>query len=716
MDEILYPLNEKQKEAVEHTEGPLLVLAGAGSGKTRVITHRFAYLLKKNKITMHNILAVTFTNKAAGEMKDRISVLSKIDASRSWVRTFHSTGVMILRKNPETIGYPRDFVIYDSEDSKSIVKNIMKDRGIDSKSFNPPGIADRILSLKDSLITPEEFKGRAVTDFDKAAAVIYQDYEINLRKNKAVDFPDLISLPIKILSENEKIRAYYQSIWLYVMVDEFQDTNNAQYQLIKLFCPLSNNICVVGDDDQSIYGWRGANVENINDFMYYYKAKLILLEQNYRSTGIILSAAHAVVEKIQGRIDKKLWTSSKSGEKITVINALTDKEEAIRTVDTIDKLLENYNFRDFAIFYRTNAQSRLFEEELLFHNIPYKVFGGQKFYARKEVKDILSYIKLIINPYDSASLERIINVPKRKIGNASLDKIIKYAGEKNVSFIEALFGCENDAETGFVPTTAMKELGIILKELNESSSKMTPMNFVKVLIDSIGYKEYILNFDEDGLDRWENVEELINSIKEYENSNPDALIQDFINDVTLQTGSDELESDNGRDYISLMTIHNAKGLEFKTVFISGVIAGLIPHSSSLYSSSELNEERRLFYVGITRAMERLFLSYPETRLKYGSVERCLPSPFLKDIPDEFIEVEESYIRRRERVRIQDRYEGGRTVSDISEIKTGDIVYHRIFGRGSVIFVSQKLMTVKFDTSGIQNLMGNFISSIEVMDR
>ncbi len=713
MDLILDSLNEKQREAVEHTEGPLLVLAGAGSGKTRVITHRFAYLLKMKKITMHNILAVTFTNKAAGEMKERISALSGIDASNSWVRTFHSTGVMILRRNPDAVGYPRDFVIYDSSDSKSLVRSIMKDRGIDAKTYNPAGIADRISSLKDSLITPAGFKNRAVTAIDEAAAIVFNDYEKILRRNKAVDFPDLISLPIKIFLENEKIRAVYQSLWQYVMIDEFQDTNEAQYELIKLFCPPTDNICAVGDDDQSIYSWRGANVENINDFKDHYKARIILLEQNYRSTGVILSTAHAVVEKIEGRIDKKLWTSSKPGEKITIIEAITDKEEAGRIVDAIDKLLADHDYRDIAVFYRTNAQSRLLEESLLFHNIPYKVFGGQKFYARKEVKDILSYIKLIINPYDSASLERIVNVPKRKIGEATLDKIIKASVSLNMSFIEILLGPEG---LQFAPGAPMRELGNILKELNESSGKMTPMNFVKVLIDSIGYREYILNFDEDGLDRWANVEELINSVKEYENSNPDALIQDFINDITLQAGSDELESDDGRDYVSLMTIHNAKGLEFKIVFISGVNAGLIPHTSSLYSASELNEERRLFYVGITRARERLYLSYSERRMKYGNVENCLPSPFLRDIPGEYVQVQEggSFVRAGERFKREDAVHG-RPVSDISEIKAGDIVFHRTFGRGKVTFASDKLLTVRFDRTGVQNLMGNFISSIEVID-
>ncbi|MGA2143287.1 MAG: 3'-5' exonuclease, partial [Brevinematales bacterium] len=557
------------------------------------------------------------------------------------------------------------------------------------------------------------------------AAVVFKDYEAALRKNKAVDFPDLISLPIKIFSENEKIRTFYRELWHYLMVDEFQDTNRAQYELIRLFCPPSNNICAVGDDDQSIYGWRGANADNINEFRDSYKAKLILLEQNYRSTGVILSAAHSVVEKIQGRIDKKLWTREKSGEKITLIEALTDKEEAGRIVDLINGLLKDYDYRDFAVFYRTKAQSRLFEEELLFHNIPYRVFGGQKFYARKEVKDILSYIKLIINPFDSASFERIINVPKRKIGEATMDKIIRSTGDQNLSFIDVLLG---SGEGPLVPTPAMKELGTVLKELNESSGSITPMNFVKVLIDSVGYKEYILNFDEDGLDRWSNVEELINSIKEYENSNPEAFIQDFINDITLQASTDEMESDDGRDYVSLMTIHNAKGLEFKVVFISGVMAGLIPHSSSLFSNAELNEERRLFYVGITRARERLFLACSESRLKYGTVERCLPSPFLKDIPDEYINIDTSYTRAEEKRRpviSSDSYGEpsgfagdfhGRVVSDISEIKTGDIVFHRMFGRGAVTFVSGKLITVKFDRSGVQNLMGNFISSIEVQDR
>ncbi len=708
MDNIIDSLNDRQKEAVLNTEGALLVLAGAGSGKTRVITHRFAYLLKDKNITIQNILAVTFTNKAAGEMKERITALSGLNASNAWVRTFHSTGVLILRRFSEAAGYPGDFVIYDDGDSKSLVKSIMKELGISPKTFNPSGISDRISKLKDSMITPQEFAKAVSSDFDSAVLPVYSQYEKLLRKNRAVDFPDLISLPIRILSENERILSYYHSLWHYVMVDEFQDTNSAQYELIRLFCPPSGNICAVGDDDQSIYGWRGANIDNIYDFRDRFNAKVIMLEQNYRSTGVILSAAHAVVEKIRGRMDKKLWTSRKPGEKITIIEAVTDRNEARMIADTIDRLLSEYNYRDFALFYRTNAQSRLLEEELLFHNIPYRVFGGQKFYARKEVKDILAYIKLIINPFDGTSFERIVNVPKRKIGEATLRKIMKSADKQNISYIETLLSEGGDDIKLSVP---MKELGVILHEMRSSIETQTPVNFVKILIESIGYKDYLVNYDEDGLDRWSNVEELINSISEYENSNPDLKISDYINDITLRTDSDDIGSDERRDYVSLMTMHNAKGLEFSVVFISGVVSGLIPHSSSIYSDAEFNEERRLFYVGITRAKDRLYLSMSETRLIYGEVERCIASPFLKDIPEEFIERAQNPDADFDR---EPESAGGSEVKNLSELKPGDKVFHRRFGRGVVAFSSDKLITVKFEKYGTQTLGGNFLSSIEVM--
>ena len=744
MDIILDPLNDKQREAVLYTDGALLVLAGAGSGKTRVITHRFAYLLREKKLQLQNILAVTFTNKAAGEMKERIGSLVGINTRNAWVRTFHSTGVLILRKNPEAIGFPKDFVIYDDTDSKNLVKTIMKNLGINTDSFSPPGITEKISGLKDSLISPDEFDKTKVYEYDKVVSLVYYQYENVLRKNRALDFPDLIGQPIKIFTERKDILEYYQNMWRYVMVDEFQDTNSAQYKLINLICEKNKNVCVVGDDDQSIYGWRGANVDNIYDFQTKYGANVIPLEQNYRSTSTILSAANSIVDKIPGRMEKKLWTERKSEDKIQIIEAFTDKEEAQIIVETADNLLSEYDYRDFAIFYRTNAQSRLFEETLLSHNIPYKIFGGQKFYERKEIKDILAYIKIIVNPFDSASFERIINVPKRKIGDVTQDKIKRIASDKNISFIEALSSEESGTLVQKNSLKIINELGQILHELGESKDKITPANFVKILLEAVDYKNYILSFDDDGLDRWSNVEELINSVKDFENANPDAYIADFLSEVTLQTSIDNLDDDEDRNYVSLMTMHNAKGLEFPVVFISGVVSGLIPHFQAFDTEREMNEERRLFYVAITRAKNRLFISYPDTRLKFGEVTNCTPSPFLKDIPQEF--VDNPYLQRRKNINKKTSYNGfrasgknvfsgnykkkeysaekeiesfdinekGSAVRDISELKVGDIIRHRIFGRGRITFVSDKFIKVNFDKFGVQNMSGNFLSNVTVI--
>lgn len=763
MDEILDSLNDKQKEAVMTTDGAVLVLAGAGSGKTRVITHRFAYLLREKKLGLRNILAVTFTNKAAGEMKERIAGLVGMDTRHAWVRTFHSMGVLILRAHPELIGYPRDFVIYDDTDSKNLVKTIMTSFGISTEAYNPWGISEKISSLKDQMTSPDEFDKIKMSEFDKVAAGVYREYQRLLRKNKAVDFPDLISLPIKIFSENAPVLEQYRDLWKFVMVDEFQDTNRSQYELINLIGGGHKNICVVGDDDQSIYGWRGANVDNIYDFRDRYHAKVIPLEQNYRSTQTILSAANSVVSRIPGRMDKKLWTKRSSEDKVILVETLTDRDEAAYIVQNIDVLLQKYDYRDFAVFYRTNAQSRLFEEELLSRNIPYKMFGGQKFYERKEIKDILSYIRLIINPYDGASFERIINVPKRKIGEATLARIVQKAETENLNYLDVLLLNEEKLELGKNTVKLMNDLGSVLAELRQSvetpagtgtapALKMT--DFVKLLLESIHYKSYIMEFDEDGLDRWSNIEELINSVKDFENENPELTIRDYLNEVTLQTGVDGLAEDNDRNYVSLMTIHNAKGLEFPVVFISGAVSGLIPHISSSFSEKDLNEERRLFYVAITRAKDKLMITYPDTRMKFGDFMECLPSPFLKDIPEDLMEkVVKNYgksasgSREGQSAEKQEHYKNGgssywnrnkgpksnrtvqkeeyepeeppvsgneKKISSVAELSVGDTVRHRQFGTGKVNFISDKFIMVKFDKYGTQNLSGNFISNMAVI--
>lgn len=754
MDAILDPLNDKQREAVLTTDGAVLVLAGAGSGKTRVITHRFAYLLRECGAGVNNILSVTFTNKAAGEMKERIGELTGLDVHSAWIRTFHSMGVMLLRQNYEAINYPRDFIIYDDTDSRGLVRTIMKSMGYNTETINPNSVYDRISSAKDSLEAPGDVERRAGSDFERSAAKIFAEYERHLRKNRAVDFADLIALPIRVFETRPDILSRYQERWRYMMIDEFQDTNGAQYRLVKLLAEGNPNICVVGDDDQSIYGWRGANIENIYDFRDRFKAQVIPLEQNYRSTGIILEAANAVVQKIHGRMEKKLWTERESKEKIKVVETLTDKEEAQLAVDSILQLRGRYQYKDFALFYRTNAQSRVLEESLLSANIPYRVFGGVKFYERKEIKDILAYIRLVVNPFDAVSFERIINVPRRKIGEVTVDKLKQSADEAGISYIEVLFSAAQLPGIGSAVAAAARDLGQVLYELNQSLETLTPMNFVKILIDAIQYKDYILAFDEDGTDRWSNVEELINSIKEYTESHSGATVIDFLNEVSLNASIDTMADDSERNYISLMTIHNAKGLEFPVVTVTGVVDGLVPHVSSMTTVKEMDEERRLFYVAITRARDLLTLSFPQTRLKYGDVLSCYPSPFLKDIPESLVQnMKSGYLARDTRpgmkrsavntayapkkqpaARAQQRpaarsasqerlddleasyAQSGKEkpIASLSELKVGDVIRHRIFGNGTVTFVSANMLKADFARYGTQHFSGNFLSSLSAV--
>ena len=711
-DPILDVLNEKQREAVINTDGAILVLAGAGSGKTRVITHRFAYLLREKKLNPFNILAVTFTNKAAFEMKSRISKLVGYDLSNVWIRTFHSMGLMILRQNPEHIYYPKDFVVYDDLDSKALITSILKDLNLSKEKYSPSIILNKISSLKDNAISISEYEKEIFSNFDKIVLEIYKEYEKRLRKSKALDFSDLIFVPLQILRENEKILKKYQNLWQYVMVDEFQDTNISQYELLKLIVDMNKNICVVGDDDQSIYGWRGANIRNIYDFKERYNAKIIPLEQNYRSTPIILETANNVVSKIAGRMQKRLWTENKNNEKIKIFDAQYDKEEAKWIVETIESLIGSYEYKDLAVFYRTNAQSRMIEEELLYKNIPYKIFGGLKFYSRKEIKDILSYIKFIINTDDWSSFERIIDIPKRGIGEITLNKIRRFY-EEGIPLAEIL---QNIGEfIDRVNKNAIKDLkdfSQIIIDLNQNKEEISPANFVKILVEAIGYKDYLLTNEENGEERWENVEELINSIKEYEGTKENPTIVDYISDITLQTVADEIGDENERNYVSLMTIHNAKGLEFPVVFISGVNEGLLPHSSSANSFDEYNEERRLFYVAITRAKEKLFISYSYQRMNYGEVIYSKPSSFLDDIPEKYIE---NVNRKFKSEILQNKSFTYRQLKNNEAFVVGMQVSHDFFGIGTVTFISDKFYKVNFKNYGVQIISLENIYSLKVVE-
>ena len=730
MDSILEGLNDPQKQAVTATEGPLLVLAGAGSGKTRVITHRFAYILDQNKASINNILAVTFTNKAAGEMKERIGGLLGMDTAGAWVRTFHSTGALLMRRHPEAFGYPRDFVIYDDDDSKKLVKSVIKELNIDASAYNANSIHHTVLNAKENMLTPEEQLENATSELEKVSARIYRGYQDALQRNKAVDFTDLITIPLKMFRENPRILGYYQNQWRYIMVDEFQDTNFVQYELIKLICSEHRNVCVVGDDDQSIYGWRGATVENLYDFEKTYEPMIVPLEQNYRSTKTILEAANQVVSRIPGRMSKKLWTDRKSDQRIKLIQSDSESAESRRIVEQIIQLSKQYSYKDFAVFYRTNAQSRSLEEAFLSYRIPARVIGGQKFFERMEIKDILAYLRCIANPFDRIAFERVLSAPARGIGDTTRNKLIAFADANGLHMIEALLRTQELDNVRGATTKACKELGEILLEMNQSLEKLSPVNFVKILIDVIGYKTYITNYDETGKERWENVEQLINGITEFQKRNGGGNIIDYLNEVSLQTSTDELDAEEKRNSVSLMTIHNAKGLEFPVVFISGTVDGLIPLSNSVNSQREIDEERRVFYVAITRAKDILFITYPFMRYTYGETTMARPSPFLDDIDPGLVEhlfpptesqpkaaASRELLEKQEKKIEIDRKKSiaaikGMKISGLKDLEVGDTVKHPFFGIGKVQFVSERLLEIAFDEFGKRQFGGSMVSGLE----
>ena len=741
MDSLLQGLNDKQYSAVTADDGPVLVLAGAGSGKTRVITHRFAYLLREKRLGMENILAVTFTNKAAGEMKERIAKLTGQSTAHAWVRTFHSTGLLIIRRNPDLIGYPHNFVIYDDADSKDLAGSIMQDFHINTSIYKTGPIVNAIYRAKDNMIGPDEYERGAATEVEKVTAQVYREYEKRLREHFALDFNDLLLMPIRMFRENPRLLEFYQNLWNYMMIDEFQDTNVTQYEFMKLIVARDRNICVVGDDDQSIYGWRGAKIENIYRYERDYSPKVVPLEQNYRSTQLILDAANNVVNKIAGRMEKKLWTDRSGGDRIVLIETMRDTDEAQAVSDLVNDLLTRKSPRDIAVFYRTNSQSRALEEAFIRRRIHYKIFGGQKFYERKEIRDVIAYTRLVINPFDRQSFERIVNIPARGVGPASKTKIVQFAKLSGISYVEAIMRAEEIDGVPKEPSAKIADLGQVLFELNQSIEEITPTNFIKILLDSIDYKKYIREFDENGPERWENVEEFVNSVKTFEMSEEGdgKNIVEYINSIALQTDIDELKEEEEREYVSLMTIHNAKGLEFPVVFITGVNDGLIPHSNSRNSPEQMEEERRLFYVAITRARDNLYMSFSGSRLVYGDVIPTRPSVFLLDIPKELFDekrLTNVYAPSREkpvtaRMKVTPRpqkddsgegkyiYAGevkdvspSVSIGKMSELQSGDRVRHTTLGTGKVTYVSDKLLKVQFDKFGERTMGGNFLSSIE----
>ncbi len=638
---LLDALNEPQRQAVMATDGPLLILAGAGSGKTRVLTHRTAYLIEKCGVNPYNIMAITFTNKAAGEMRERIDQMVGYGSESIWVCTFHSTCVRILRRYIDRLGFGTNFTIYDSDDQKTLMKDICKRLEIDTKMYKEKMFLSAISSAKDELIDPIEFETRAAGDYVKRKqAQVYREYQQALKQNNALDFDDLIMKTVELFKLDKEVLASYQDRFRYIMVDEYQDTNTAQFELIRLLALKYQNLCVVGDDDQSIYKFRGANIYNILNFEHHFPdATVIKLEQNYRSTQNILDAANAVIANNQGRKEKRLWTDNGAGDKITFEQLDTAAEEADFVARDIARRVRKgeYQYKDCAILYRTNAQSRLFEERFITANIPYKIFGGVNFYARKEVKDLLAYLKTIDNGQDDLAVRRIINIPKRGIGAASINKVALYAQEQEISFYDAL--CVAEQVPGLGKAAAkIRPFVLFIQSMKAKAKLLSVADLLQEVIETTGY---VRELEAEGTDeaeaRIENIDELISKAVDYAEGEEAPTLNGFLENVALVADIDSF--DENSDYVVLMTLHSAKGLEFPNVYLAGLEDGLFPSYMSITSDNsqaEIEEERRLAYVGITRAKKNLTITSARVRMVRGQTQYGKVSRFVREIPPELL--------------------------------------------------------------------------------
>ena len=637
---LLNGMNPKQKEAVLATEGPLLIMAGAGSGKTRVLTHRMAYLLQEKLVNPWNILAITFTNKAAKEMKGRVTRLVGTAGSDMWVSTFHSMCVRILRREAEQIGYSRNFTICDQSETETLMKRIVKEKNLDSKKFEPRAILGKISNAKNELLTPEEYANMTGNYFDNIVAECYGAYQRHLKNAQSMDFDDLIMQAVKLFEKYPETLAYYQNKFHYIHVDEYQDTNFAQYKLVQLLADKFNNICVVGDADQSIYGWRGADMANIMNFEKdYSNAKVVLLEQNYRSTKTILKAANGVIQNNNNRKDKKLWTDNVEGEKITYYRAQSEHDEARFIVSTMQQQVQEKGrkYGDFAILYRTNAQSRVIEDTLVKSNIPYKMVGGHKFYDRKEIKDVMAYLRLISNPADDLSFNRIINVPKRGIGGVSLQKLYDFSNIYDYSYLDAAKNVSLSPLTGKAATETGK-FAKMLTDLQQMAEFVSVTEIVEQMLEKTGY---ITSLEQENTleseTRIANINEFLSVTQEFDKlTDGESNLTDFLTDLALVSDLDQVEEEPQSE-VTLMTLHAAKGLEFPVVFVIGMEEGIFPSFRSLMEEAEMEEERRLAYVGITRAEQELFITNAYSRLLYGRTQNNPPSRFMQEMDADVLE-------------------------------------------------------------------------------
>ena len=686
-------LNDKQKEAVLYNDGPLLIIAGAGAGKTKTLTSKIAYIIDEHLATPYNILAITFTNKAAKEMRDRLYLLIGDEAKKLQVSTFHSFGLKLLRENYELLGYDRNFVIMDSDDSLTVVKKIIKDLDYDPKVYNPKAIRNKISSCKNELISAKAYERYAVSDYEQVIQKVYEKYEKKLQQNNSVDFDDLLILPIKLFREHQDVLEKYQNLYQYVLIDEYQDTNQAQYILTKMISEKNRRITCVGDDSQSIYSFRGANYKNILNFENDYKdAKTILLEQNYRSTGNILDAANQVIKNNRDRKDKNLWTNKGPGDKIKYYRAYNERDEAQYVIRKIKELVNrNVEYKDIAVLYRTNAQSRVVEEEMLKENLPYRVIGSFYFYSRKEIKDLIAYLRLIHNSKDNISLLRVINTPKRGIGLKTIENLTIKADTEGISIYDAI---ESGKELEFKKT---------IEKLKSVAEDLTLTELIDKVLDASGMKKELES--EQTLEaevRLENLEEFKSITKAFEEKEGLISLEDFLLEISLVSDVEEYKDDPNR--ISLMTVHSVKGLEFDHVFVVGMEEGLFPHMNSLMENVALEEERRLCYVAITRARDDLHLVNARRRTLFGKEQVNPVSRFISEINPDLLEtnVKDEIPKKEEKIDTTEMFR-----EEDVDYKVGDFVYHETFGTGKVVEVTNTLVSVAFKhPHGIKKLMKN----------
>ena len=735
ISDIIEKLNPAQREAVENTEGPVLILAGAGSGKTRVLTTRIGYLMEDKNVKAENILAITFTNKAANEMRERPEeTLEGTDTKEMWITTFHSCCVRILRKSINKIGYNRSFVIYDSPDQITLIKDCMRELDISDKAFDPKYVLSCISNAKDKLYSPKKYMQLNEGDISKTKiGEIYALYQDRLKRNSALDFDDLIMKTVELFNECPDILDFYRNKFRYIMVDEYQDTSKAQYELIKLLAKQHQNICVVGDDDQSIYGWRGADIRNILEFERDYdNVKIVKLEQNYRSTQVILDAANHVIANNTERKRKKLWSDKKEGQLIKIQLAENEIEEGDFISNTINYMrrYEDREYKDFAVLYRANAQARSVEDALNRAGIPYNIYGGIKFYERKEIKDIIAYLRVIQNPQDDISLKRIINVPRRGIGLRTIEKIEDRASLKEESIYSVLIDIEDNSDISRKARASISEFVDLMSTLRSFTEVYTVSQVIEKVLDVTGYKDELLKEkNNEGEDRLENLQELISVALEFESQSEDKSLETFLTNIALNAEPDSEEETEDR--VSLMTIHSSKGLEFPVVFLAGMEERIFPIARAIQSmkDSDIEEERRLCYVGITRAKEELFLTLTRKRTLYGRTNPSIASRFIEELPTECIErlnkeqKELSFSKANYNIldkytqkykmnnmnRMQAAKKANATIksssneSNIDNLKLGAKVHHPKFGLGTVVALKGPDVTIAFDNQGIKTI-------------